>query len=203
MIFRIRICGEMDGTMQTTYLALAQRVAGLFAELPQVEAVALSGSVGGGLTDRASDIDLYIYTRAEVPLEARRKIVERSGGASMANLGLDYWGPGDEWFDAATGIEVDIIYFDARWMEDQINRVVRDHQASLGCTTCFWSTVRQSQVFHDPNGWFAGLQEICQQAYPEALRQNIVAHNHPVLRSIIPSFANQLDRFLTKLSSKT
>lgn len=156
--------------------------------------MALGGSRGSGpgAFDSASDIDLYVYTRGDVPLAARRTLVERAGGARETNIGLEYWGPGDEWLHAPTGIEIDIVYFDARWMEEQIGRVVEQHQASLGYSTCFWHTVRQSIVFHDPKGWFAGLQARCQVPYPEPLRRNIVALNHPVLRGIIPSYATQL-----------
>lgn len=186
--------------MNTKHLNLAQRVADLFAELPQVKAVALSGSLGGsyadadGLTDAASDIDLYVYTREDIPLEVRERLVQRSGGASRADIGLNFWGPGDEWFDTATGIEVDIIYFDAQWMEDQIKRVMLDHQPSLGYSTCLAYTVRRSQVFFDPINWFSSLQDTCSQSYPEPLRENIIKHNHPVLRNIIPSYFFQLEK---------
>ena len=185
--------------MESDTIRLARRVSGLFAELPQVATIALSGSQGGqgkdpAQIDSASDIDLYVYTKTDIPLEARLELMERSGGARRASMGLNFWGPGDEWFDAETGIEVDMIYFDTRWMEDQIKRVVLDHQPSLGYSTCLWYTVRQSQVYYDPNGWFGGLQELCQQPYPEALRQNIIEYNHPVLREIIPSYFFQIEK---------
>ena len=95
--------------MKTKYMNLAQRLADLFAEQAQVEAVALAGSLGGEQIDAASDIDLYVYTRAEIPLSARQQIMEQAGGASRASMGLNFWGPGDEWFDAHSGIEVDIV----------------------------------------------------------------------------------------------
>ena len=180
--------------MKTKYAELAKRVACLFADRPEVEAVALGGSLGGKHTDAASDIDLYVYTNTDIPPEVRVEIMERSGGARRASMGLNFWGPGDEWFDAETGIEVDMVYFDAQWMEDQVKRVVLNHQPSMGYSTCFWYTVRQSQTFYDPNGWFASIQEICQQPYPEPLRQNIIAHNHPVLRQIIPSYFFQIEK---------
>jgi len=180
--------------METGYFSLAQRIAGLFADRPEVEAVALSGSLEGEYTDTESDIDLFVYTHIDIPLEARVEIMECTGGARRASMGLNFWGPGDEWFDAETGIEVDMVYFDSDWMEDQVRRVVLDHQASMGYSTCFWYTVHHSQVFYDPNGWFAGLQEICQRPYPEPLRQTIIAHNHPVLREIIPSYFFQIEK---------
>jgi hypothetical protein len=171
--------------MSSSYSTLAHRLAEMFAELPQVEAIALGGSHSRQLSDACSDIDLYVYTRSDIPLTTRQAIVDRAGGATKADLGLTHWGPGDEWVDAATGIEVDIIYFETRWMENQIQRVWREHQASLGYTTCFCYTIRHAQIFSDPRNWLAGLQSLCQQEYPEPLRCNIIAFNHPVLRGVI------------------
>ena len=180
----------MDGT----HLSLAQRIASSFATLPQVQAIALGGSQSSGTTDASSDIDLYIYSRTEIPLADREAILEQSGGASKASLGLDYWGPGDEWFDAASGIEVDMVYFDAAWMEAQLQRVLKEYKASLGYSTCLWYTVRHSRSLYDPQGWLVNLQEFAHVEYPEALRTNIITFNHPVLREIIPSYAYQLKK---------
>lgn len=179
--------------MSKIHLTLARRVANLFAERPEVEAVALGGSQGSR-RDAASDIDLYVYTRTDIPLDVRNDIMERSGGASRASMGLNFWGPGDEWFDTETGIEVDLVYFDVQWMEDQIKRVMIEHQPSLGYSTCFPFTIRHSMVFYDPHGWFASLQKICQQPYPEKLRNNIIQQNYPVLRQIIPSYYFQIEK---------
>lgn len=182
--------------MQSTQLQFAQQLAGFYASLPQVEAIALAGSRGKGMgtLDSASDIDLYVYTRDDIPLEARRTIVERTGGATQANFDLNYWGTGDSWVNALTGIEMDVMYFDAAWMESQISRVVEKHQASLGYTTCFWYTIQQSILFYDARAWLANLQQRCSIVYPETLRQNIIAYNHPVLRGIIPSYAAQIEK---------
>lgn len=49
-------------TQSASSLSLAGRIAGLFAILPQVEAVALGGSQTGGDPDNLSDIDLYLKT---------------------------------------------------------------------------------------------------------------------------------------------
>jgi uncharacterized protein DUF4037/nucleotidyltransferase-like protein len=171
----------------------ARELATQFAAFPQVAAVALGGSQVSDAADADSDIDLYVYTRAEIPLAARATLIEQAGGAIRANLSLPYWGAGDLWIDAATGITVDSMYFDVAWMDEQITRVVEAHQASLGYSTCFWRTVRQSRVLYDPRGWFQALQRRSQQDYPEALRRNIIAHNHPVLRTIMPSYLHQIE----------
>jgi hypothetical protein len=181
---------------QKSHFQLAQHISTLLGHLPQVEAVALGGSRGSAsaTNDAASDIDLYIYTRDEIPLAERKAIMERSGGSTLANLGMEYWGPGDEWFHAPSGIEIDLVYFEAAWMENQIHRVLDLHLAGQGYTTCFWHTVRSSICLHDPHGWFAALQQRCQVGYPEALRSNIIALNHPLLRGVIPAYAHQLEK---------
>ncbi len=63
--------------MTDTHRALARQLAELFGQLPQVEAVAVAGSLTSGAgTDKSTDIDLYVYTTALVPLEARLAMVE-------------------------------------------------------------------------------------------------------------------------------
>jgi hypothetical protein len=174
---------------------LETRIAELFAAQPQVMAVALGGSRGiREVPDFSSDIDLYVYTSILIPVCARQAIVEAAGGALKTSLNLTYWGPGDEWLDAASGIEIDIVYFDVSWMEQQLSRVVHQHQPSLGYSTCLWYTLVNSLPLHDPQAWFKNLQTASSIEYPEPLRSNIIAYNHPVLRSIIPSYTAQIDK---------
>jgi hypothetical protein len=180
--------------MLSAQFILAHQLAASFAALPQVEAVVLGGSLSSGTADAASDIDLYVYTRAEIPLESRRRLVQNSGGAQKANLGMTFWGQSDEWIQAGSGIEVDAIYFDTAWIEDQIRQVVEAHQASLGYTTSLWRIVQRSLALSDPHGWFAGLQAACNLDYPDALRRNILALNQPILRDVIPSYFHQIEK---------
>jgi hypothetical protein len=100
--------------------------------------------------------------------------------------------------DAATGIGVDVMYWDVRWMEDQIDRVLVRHQASVGYTTCFWGTVLHSMALFDRNGWFRALQERSNQPYPEQLRRAIVALNHPILRRVIPAYLHQIQKAIRR-----
>ncbi len=177
---------------------LAARLAALFGELPQVVAVALGGSLAGGAADASSDIDLYVYTRTEIPVSDRQSIVERLGGATRADFDQNYWGASDQWLDAATGQEIDAVYFDAAWMASQLGRVLDEHAPSLGYTTAFWHTVRHSRPLHDPTGWFADQQRRAAVAYPEPLRRAIVAHNHPVLRGILTSYRTQIAKAVAR-----
>jgi hypothetical protein len=182
----------------TPQIQLATRLAVLFGEWPQVVAVALGGSSAGGVADAASDIDLYVYTRGELPLSAREAVVAQAGGASRADMGLIYFGPGDEWIDAATGSHVDAIYFDADWMAAQVRRAVVDHAPSLGYSTAFWHTVRTSRPLYDRDGWLAALQVAAAVPYPEPLRRAIVAYNHPILRGTLSSYRAQLAKAVAR-----
>ena len=179
--------------VQSHHERLARELARRFQEFPAVTAVALGGSQAATTGDALSDIDLYVYTSAVVPLQAREALVAEMK-ASRADLNLQFWDLGDAWYHAETGIEVDVIYWDPAWVMGQLDRVWRQHQASLGYSTCLWYTVRYARPLFDRQGWFRDLQRQSQQPYPEALRQAIVAKNHAVLRRVIPSYLHQIEK---------
>ncbi len=179
----------------TPYRSLALRLAGLFSQFPQVEAVAMAGSLAtGAAADLSSDIDLYVYTSALIPLAERAALVEAAGGASRADMNLDYWDLGDEWFDARTGIEVDVMFWEPAWIENMLQRVLVQCQASLGYSTSHWHTILVSQVLFDRTGWFGRLKTWCEQPYPEELRRAVIQRNHPVLRGVIPAYLRQVEK---------
>lgn len=171
-----------------------ERLTELFSALPQVEAVALGGSRAGERTDDLSDFDIYVYTNAAISLEVRRGVVQALGGASVADIGMNYFGDGDEWRDAHTGAQFDVMYFGLEWMTEQIERVMVRHQPSLGYTTAFVHTVSRSHSLYDPEGAFAILQAESRRPYPEALRQATVRYNHPLLRGTVSSYYVQLEK---------
>ena len=172
---------------------LARELARRFQAFPDVEAVAVGGSTAQGSGDPQSDVDLYVYAPTVIPLGAREALVAEMQ-ASRADLNLQFWDLGDEWVDAATGIEVDVVYWDPAWIESVLDRAWRQHQASMGYTTCHWYTVRHSRLLYDRRGWFGDLQQQSKRPYPEALRCEIVAKNHAVLRRVIPSYAHQIEK---------
>lgn len=178
-------------------LSLARRIAGLFRAFPSVEGIALAGSQATGAVDPDSDIDLYVYITSVIPLHDRMAVVEKLG-ATRSDLNLQFWGLGDEWYDQGTGIEVDIIYWDTSWIEEQLDRVLVKHQASTGYSTCFWHTIRHSLVLYDKSGWLHRLEEKSAVPFPEPLRRAIIARNHAVLRSVIPSYWHQIEKALRR-----
>ena len=66
-----------------------------------------------------------------------------------------------------------------RWIEEQLERVLVHHQASVGYSTCFWYNVLHSQALFDRAGWFAELQRRPRQPYPEELQRAIIGQKLP------------------------
>lgn len=188
--------GRVVETKKDPKLLLANAVAARYGNLPEVKAVALGGSLAAGTADTGSDIDLYVYVKAEIPVAVRAAIAKT--GAKYAEVDNQFWEPGDEWIDAETGIHVDVMFRTIAWIEEQLDRVLRRCEASVGYTTCFWYNVITSQVLYDREGWFQKLQREVKQPYPEELRRAIVAKNHPILRRTISSYKYQLERAMQR-----
>jgi len=176
----------------STLLSLAADVAVCYQALPQVEAVAVGGSLGSGTIDADSDIDLYVYVRSGIPVPVRAAIA--SARSKRAEVDNRFWELGDEWVEADTGVSVDVILRDVPWIEEQLDRVLCRHEASVGYTTCLWHNVLFSRVLADRSGWLKALRQSATQPYPEPLRRAIVAKNHPILRQTISSYAHQLEK---------
>ena len=173
--------------------AIVEEIAEQFAQLPQVTAVALAGSLTGTLSDVRSDIDLYVYSHEPIPLAQREAIARRD--STQMQLDNHFWEDGDEWIVEDASVEVDITYRSPQWIEEQLNRVLVQHQASMGFSTCFWANVLKSKVLYDCDGWLTKLKQDAEQPYPEALRRAIIAKNHPVLRTLVASaYSHQLEK---------
>jgi hypothetical protein len=154
--------------------------------------VAVAGSVVTASADDGSDVDLYVYAAAPVPIPAREAIADRF--AVVREVGNDTWEPGDEWIDAESGIHVDVMYRTPDWIEGQLARVLVRHEASLGCSTCLWHNVLHSSPLVDRDGWYQALQAAARRPYPAGLKHAIVARNHPILRRSLSSYLAQIER---------
>src|SRR5918995_268795 len=172
--------------------AAAALVAAAFANLSEVVAVALAGSGEAGVADERSDIDLYVYAGAPVAMTDRAAIA--ASFATRPEVGNDFWEPGDEWIDAQTGRHVDVMYRTPVWIEEQLERVLVRHEASVGYSTCFWHNVLHSTPLFDRSGWYRDLQATATRPYPQPLRRAIVAKNHPILRQTLSSYLAQIER---------
>ncbi|MBK8961949.1 MAG: hypothetical protein IPM75_02440 [Candidatus Competibacteraceae bacterium] len=114
---------------------LTARVATRYSLLPQVEAVALAGSQTNAVSDASSDIDLYVYLSGELPISERKAVALTF--ACQAEIGNCFWELGDKWLDLQTGIMVDVMFRSTHWIEGQLIRVIDEHEASVGYSTCF------------------------------------------------------------------
>ena len=172
---------------------MIEQLAQSFGKHPSVLAVALSGSRGAGSGDEASDFDLYVYAFGDLPIDFRRALA--SPGAEIDNR---YWEPGDEWVDQSSGARIDVMYRSPAWIEDQLERVLVRHEASIGYSTCFWYNILNSEPLFDPRGWYAGLQARARAPYPEELRRSIIGKNHPLLRRNQSSYRRQIELALQR-----
>ena len=175
-------------------LNLAQKIAERYSTSPEVEAVALGGSLATEQAEAGSDIDLYVFSNDPLPLESRRKAV--GDEAVRLEFNNDFFGPGDEWMEA--GVHVDVMLWETQWMRERLEDVLVNFQASMGYSTAFWHTVRGSRLLFDRNGWYAALQRTAQGPYPEALRRAIIAKNHAFLRGTLSSYTGQLEKALAR-----
>jgi predicted nucleotidyltransferase len=178
---------------------LAQTIADKFSIWPQVTAVVLAGSRTIRQAEELSDFDLYLYVDRELHADIREKIaIEMSDRYEIDN---QFWEPGDELIDRETGCGIDIMYREPEWIEVQLDRLLLEHQASVGYSTCFWWNVLTSEILYDRDGWFQKLQETADRPYPEPLRQAIIAKNHPILRDNLSSFHHQLASAISRQDS--
>ena len=175
------------------HYALARRLTRDFSNFPQVTAIGLGGSLAAGKGESTSDIDLYVFTTETIPLTERENLA-RKNGAVRANMDLQYWDPGDEWFDGETGVEVDIMYWHPDWIWDQVEKTAVRCEAAMGYTTCFWHTMRNMEILFDRSGWMADLKQMAERPYPEELRNHIIEKNAPLLHEAIPAYTHQLEK---------
>ncbi len=134
----------------------------------------------------------YIYyLDAEPPLDVRQELAARFDPAP--EIGNAWFGPGDEWTDRPAGVSVDVMYWDRAGFERDLRAVIEGHRPSLGYSTAFWHTVRQSTALFDRDGWFARLQELAATPYPDALRRAIIERNQPLLRTTRSSYRHQIE----------
>ncbi|MCJ7551444.1 MAG: nucleotidyltransferase domain-containing protein [Anaerolineae bacterium] len=169
---------------------LADTIVHRYSGYEQVESVALGGSMASGTAGPGSDVDLYVYLTAELPVSARAEIAQQT--ASYAEVDNRFWEFGDEWLDTASGIHVDVTFRSLDWVASEIDRVLQRYEASVGYSTCIWHNVRSSIALFDRDGWYGRLQQKAGRPYPEELRRAIVAKNHPILRETVSSYRYQI-----------
>lgn len=160
-----------------------------FANLPQVEAIALGGSRAGTHFDEKSDYDIYLYCTAPIPEENRRAILDKY--VSYVEYGNHFW----ELEDNGTlknGIDFDILYRDLDEFTAGVASVVEQYQASNGYTTCMWHNLRTCRIIYDEAGRLTAAQKRFDVPYPAQLKKNIINRNRQLLSGMLPSYDGQI-----------
>ncbi|MFQ5584614.1 MAG: DUF4037 domain-containing protein, partial [Calditrichia bacterium] len=147
----------MKNLQNLTHFELAKTMAIRYGSLPRVQAVTIGGSQTVGSADSNSDIDLYVYAEAEIPVAQRGEIASSFAG-DRCEIDNQFWESGDEWIDDKTGIHVDVMFRDVYWIEDQLDRVLNRYEASVGYSTCILYNVLHSDLLYDRDAWYESLQ---------------------------------------------
>lgn len=146
-----------------------------FIEIPEVEAIAIGGSMTAKTSDLTSDIDVYIFSKSGISLDKRTEIIKPV--SSKYEIGGEYFGSGDEFFVDEINKELDVMYFNMNWFEDIVENVWIKHYSSNGYTTCFLYTLKNFNILYDKNNWLKTLQEKINTEYPTELQNNIIKRN--------------------------
>lgn len=163
-------------TMDKTFNAIIDE----FKQFPQVRAIAIAGSTKAKTADKKSDIDVDIFVDGQIPVEDRLKLVQKY--SSNYEVGGDYFGPGDEFYVEKMGQQLDIVYADKGWMEDNVKNIWQKHYPSNGYTTCFLFTLKNCEPLCDKDGWLAGIKKQLDTPYPKELKENIIKRNMMLLK---------------------
>ena len=167
-----------------------------YKRFSEVEAIALAGSGASGRKDNYSDIDIDIIVSKEIDNDRREQIIKKV--SDCMEVGNDYCGDGDEFLLRSSDIQVDIAYFEMKWLKEQISKVLDKNIACTGYSTCFWNNVKNSVIVYDRNGVFTELQNKCNISYPEKLKCNIMKKNYHILRRSFSSYYNQIAKALMR-----
>lgn len=167
-----------------------------FKRLDEVVAITLAGSCASGRKDNYSDIDIDIITERDIPVEKRESIAKKF--SDLMEINNTFWGPSDEFVLRNSSIQVDIAYFDFKWLKEKLENILENHIASIGYTTCFWNNVINSLVVFDNNNKFNDLKEKYTIEYPEELKRNIVNKNYPILKKNFSAYYNQVEKAINR-----
>ena len=168
-----------------------------FKQFPQSVAIAIGGSQKADTADGKSDIDLYIFTEKEIPVDARLKLIKKY--SSKYEAGCEYFGAGDEFWVDKMDRQLDVMYFDKKWMEDIVNNVWDKHNPSNGYTTCFLFTLKNCESVYDDKGWLAGIKKRLETPYPPELKSRIIKRNLMLLKDKpFASYYEQIEKAMAR-----
>lgn len=175
---------------------LAKEIASEFSALASVEGVWLGGSHASGQATALSDIDLYIYSTAELPLGDRAGLIHPR--ASVAEVGYNFWETEDYWREQKSGSKIEAMYRRPEWEIDYLEDLFANRRARMGFSTTGWHSIVQAQVLFDRHGWTREVKALADRPYPDDLASAIIQLNFSVLRGTLVTHTEALTSALTR-----
>lgn len=168
-----------------------------YKNLDCVEAIAIGGSSAAKTSDLISDIDIYVFTIEDIPIDKRNNIV--SEVSSKYETGCEYFGSGDEYFADELGIQLDVMFWNKEWFNGVYENIWEKYYPSNGYTTCFLYTLKNFEILYDKNSWLSGLQKNLNTFYPGGLKNNIVKRNMMLMKDKpFASYYEQIQKALKR-----
>lgn len=168
-----------------------------YANLAEVEAIAIGGSTSAQTSDTSSDIDVYVFSKSGVPLDKRKNIIKPI--SSKYEIGGEYFGSGDEFWVDAISKQLDVMYWNMSWFENIIENVWMKHYPSNGYTTCFLFTLKNFEIIYDKNNWLKILQDKIKGEYPHELQENIIKRNLMLMKDKpFASYYEQIEKAIKR-----
>lgn len=168
-----------------------------FSQIQEIKSIAIGGSCTAKTADLISDIDIYIFTESEIPIEIRKNIIKNV--SSRYEIGAEYFGPGDEFLYDEINKVIDIMYWNKNWFETIVDNVWIKNYASNGYSTCFLYTLNNFSIVYDPDNWLTNLQNKIQTEYPARLQKNIIDRNLKLLKDKpFASYYEQIEKAIQR-----
>ena len=168
-----------------------------FISVSGVEAIAVGGSVSAETSDKASDIDIYIFSKTDIPIETREKIIKPV--SSKFEIGGEYFGVGDEFILDSLNRQLDLMYWNVEWFNGVVENTWVKCYPQNGYTTCFLYTLKNFQIIYDKNNWLHNLQEVIKTPYPNKLKENIIKRNLMLMKDKpFASYFEQIEKAILR-----
>lgn len=165
--------------------------------IPNVEAIAIGGSTSANTFDNNSDIDVYIFTKENIPIELRQSIILPI--SSNHEIGGEYFGSGDEFWVDLLNKQLDVMYWDINWFEQVVENVWFKFYPQNGYTTCFLYTLKNFNIIYDKSNWLQSLKEKIATPYPQRLKENIVNRNMMLMKDKpFASYYEQIEKAILR-----
>lgn len=169
----------------------------IYSAYSQVKAIAIGGSISAKTSDKISDVDIYVFTTSEIPLDERNKIVQQV--SNKYEVGGEYFGLGDEYLVNKLNIQFDVMYWDVKWFENNVENTWINHYPSNGYSTVFLYTLDICQIIYDPTNWLKELKNKINTEYPTELQKNIIQRNLMLLKDKpFASYYEQIEKAMMR-----